>query len=43
MNTIENTNENKMKQKQSIVKIFRGKMINMEDVQRLQMQMQRLK
>lgn len=27
MNTIENTNEKNMKQKESIVKTFRGKMI----------------
>lgn len=31
MNTIENTNAMKMKQKESIVKIFRGRMIDMED------------
>lgn len=32
MNTIENTNEKKMKQKESIVKIFRGRTIDMEDM-----------
>lgn len=32
MNTVDNTNEKKVKWKESIVKIFRGMMINMEDM-----------
>ena len=32
MNTIENTNENKAKQKKNLVKIFGGKIIQIEDM-----------